>query len=44
MQGTWNAYGMQPTGFIASYRRIYAAVKAVAPGTIMVWAPNTPQG
>lgn len=44
MQGTWNLYGNQPTGFVASWQAMYAAVKAVAPETIMVWAPNTPQG
>lgn len=44
MQGLWNAYGQQPTAFIASWNECYTAVKAVAPDTIMVWAPNTPQG
>lgn len=44
MQGIWNAYGMQPTGFNVSWHIMYNAVKSVAPATIMVWAPNTPQG
>lgn len=44
MQGTWNLYGQQPTEFIASFRAMRAAVEAVAPNTIFVWAPNTPQG
>lgn len=44
MQGTWNEYGQQPTAFITSWNAMYTAVKAVAPETIMVWAPNTAQG
>lgn len=44
MQGIWNVYGMQPTAFNVSWHIMYNAVKAIAPATIMVWAPNTPQG
>ncbi|GAA5882807.1 hypothetical protein JCM16303_002468 [Sporobolomyces ruberrimus] len=44
MQGRWMQYGQQPTAFIESWTTMYNAVKAVAPQTIMVWAPNTPQG
>ncbi|GAA5975084.1 hypothetical protein JCM11641_000025 [Rhodosporidiobolus odoratus] len=44
MQGTWMPYGMQPTAFLASWKQLYNLVKTVAPETIMVWAPNTPQG
>ncbi|GAA5956278.1 hypothetical protein JCM3765_005615 [Sporobolomyces pararoseus] len=44
MQGRWMQYGQQPTAFIESWTTMYNAVKAVAPETIMVWAPNTPQG
>lgn len=44
MQGRWMQYGQQPTAFIESWTSMYNAVKAVAPDTIMVWAPNTPQG
>ncbi|CEQ38579.1 SPOSA6832_00009, partial [Sporobolomyces salmonicolor] len=44
MQGTWMTYGMQPTEFNTSWHSMYNLVKAVAPETIMVWAPNTPQG
>lgn len=44
MQGTWNLYGQQPSAFNTSWHAMYAAIKSVAPDTIMVWAPNTPQG
>ncbi|GAA5923770.1 uncharacterized protein JCM15063_003757 [Sporobolomyces koalae] len=44
MQGRWMQYGQQPTAFLQSWTTMYNAVKAVAPETIMVWAPNTPQG
>ncbi|SCZ90202.1 BZ3500_MvSof-1268-A1-R1_Chr1-3g01836 [Microbotryum saponariae] len=44
MQGTWNQYGQQPTAFNQSWHQMYNAVKAIAPDTIMVWAPNTVQG
>jgi hypothetical protein len=45
MQGLWNAnYGQRPTAFRAAWQRMYQAIKSIAPDTIMVWAPNTPQG
>ncbi|KAK4055104.1 hypothetical protein OIV83_000384 [Microbotryomycetes sp. JL201] len=44
MQGLWNRYGNQPTEFVSHWREMYTAVKSIAPDTIMVWAPNTPQG
>ena len=45
MQGLWNSqYGQRPTAFVASWRAIYTAIKAIAPLTILVWAPNTSQG
>lgn len=37
-------YGMQPQAFNQSWHNMYTLVKSVAPETIMVWAPNTPQG
>ncbi|GAA6064204.1 hypothetical protein JCM10212_001617 [Sporobolomyces blumeae] len=43
MQGLWMKYGQQPTAFRESWTTMYNAVKAVAPETIMVWAPNTAQ-
>lgn len=44
MQGTWMVYGQQPTAFNTSWHTMYSTIKATAPDTIMVWAPNTPQG
>ncbi|GAA5899065.1 hypothetical protein JCM6882_004606 [Rhodosporidiobolus microsporus] len=44
MQGTWMSYGMQPTAFLTHWVSMYNTVKAIAPNTIIVWAPNTPQG
>ncbi|GAA6010200.1 hypothetical protein JCM10207_005663 [Rhodosporidiobolus poonsookiae] len=44
MQGLWMEYGQQPTAFNQSWHQMYNLVKATAPETIMVWAPNTPQG
>lgn len=37
-------YGQKPTEFLQSWQNMYTLVKSVAPETIMVWAPNTPQG
>jgi hypothetical protein len=33
-------FGVQPSKFIPFWRRVYTAVKAVAPNTDLVWAPN----
>ncbi|KAH8921991.1 glycoside hydrolase family 26 protein [Atractiella rhizophila] len=44
MQGNWFTYGLQPTAFVQSWRRVYTAVKAVVPDVFFVWGPNTPQG
>ncbi|GAA5836199.1 hypothetical protein JCM11251_007392 [Rhodosporidiobolus azoricus] len=44
MQGTWMSYGMQPTMFLQQWVEMYNTVKSIAPDTIIVWAPNTPQG
>lgn len=44
MQGTWMKYGQQPTAFLQSWQNMYTLVKSVAPETVIVWAPNTPQG
>lgn len=43
MQGNWNEYGFQPTAYVEQWQRMYQAIKAIAPDTIMVWAPNTAQ-
>lgn len=44
MQGTWNVYGQQPTAFNSSWHQMHQTIFAIAPQTIFVWAPNTPQG
>lgn len=44
MQGQWNSYGQQPSKFLATFIAVHDGIKAIAPATIMVWAPNTPQG
>lgn len=40
MNGTWYAWGQQPTAYIAAFRTVAAAVHKTAPLTAMVWAPN----
>lgn len=40
MNGTWYAWGQQPTKYVDAYRRVAAAVHAGAPGSSMMWAPN----
>lgn len=37
-------YGQQPTAFLQSWQNMYTLVKSVAPDTVIIWAPNTPQG
>ncbi|GAA95168.1 glycoside hydrolase family 26 protein [Mixia osmundae IAM 14324] len=43
MQGLWNPYGQQPTEYVALWKIMYPAIKAIAPNTAIVWAPNTGQ-
>ncbi|MFF3065070.1 glycoside hydrolase family 26 protein [Oerskovia sp. NPDC057915] len=40
MNGSWYAWGQQPTAYVETFRRVAAAVHAEAPGTAMMWAPN----
>ena len=40
MNGSWYAWGQQPTAYIAAYREVAKAVHRVAPGSSMMWAPN----
>ncbi len=40
MNGSWYAWGQQPSAYVAAFRRVAAAVHAAAPVTAMVWAPN----
>lgn len=37
-------YGAQPTAFKAEWIKMYTAIKAIAPDTAIVWAPNAAQG
>jgi hypothetical protein len=36
--------GMQPTAFLNLWRRLYTAMKRVAPNTVMVWSPSSSNG
>jgi hypothetical protein len=40
MNGSWYAWGQQPTTYVATYRKVAQAVHQGAPGTAMMWAPN----
>lgn len=40
MNGSWYAWGQQPTAYVETFRRVAAAVHDQAPGTAMMWAPN----
>ncbi|MFJ4284695.1 glycoside hydrolase family 26 protein [Paenarthrobacter nicotinovorans] len=40
MNGSWYAWGQQPTAYVAAYQRVATAIHAKAPGSAMMWAPN----
>lgn len=40
--GSWFAYGQQPTAFVESWKRVYRAIKH--PGVYFLWAPNSGTG
>ncbi|NEM91959.1 glycoside hydrolase family 26 protein [Galbitalea soli] len=40
MNGSWYAWGEQPTLYVATFRRVALAIHAATPGTAMMWAPN----
>ncbi|MDJ0335343.1 glycosyl hydrolase [Salinibacterium sp. G-O1] len=40
MNGSWYAWGQQPSAYIAAYRTVAMAVHRLAPGSSMMWAPN----
>ncbi|MDI2035746.1 glycoside hydrolase family 26 protein [Paenarthrobacter nitroguajacolicus] len=40
MNGSWYAWGQQPTAYVAAYQRLATAIHAKAPGSAMMWAPN----
>lgn len=44
MNGSWYAWGQQPTAYIDAFRRVAGAVHSDAPGTAMMWAPNNADG
>ncbi|KAI8804288.1 glycoside hydrolase superfamily [Cladochytrium replicatum] len=44
MNAPWYPYGMQPTAFKDFYRKIHRAVRAVAPYTRFIYAPNLGTG
>ncbi|WP_082485485.1 glycoside hydrolase family 26 protein [Rathayibacter sp. Leaf296] len=44
MNGSWYAWGQQPAAYVETFRRVAAAVHADAPGSAMMWAPNSAEG
>jgi len=44
MNGSWMAYGLQPTQFIAAFRSVSRAIRAVTNSTYLVFAPNIASG
>ncbi|KAJ3398619.1 hypothetical protein HDU80_008724 [Chytriomyces hyalinus] len=40
MNGNWFAYGEQPTRYVAEYRRLVNAIRAVTRRVSFVWSPN----
>lgn len=40
MNGSWYAWGQQPSAYIAAFRVVAEAVHTGAPGSAMMWAPN----
>jgi hypothetical protein len=40
MNGSWYAWGQQPAAYIAAFRTVADAVRASAPRTALIWAPN----
>jgi hypothetical protein len=44
MNGSWYAWGQQPAAYIEAFRAVAAAVHEGAPGSAMMWAPNSAEG
>ena len=40
MNGSWYSWGQQPAAYKAAFRTVAAQVRASAPRTAMLWAPN----
>ena len=44
MNGSWYPWGQDPTAYVAAFRRVAAAIHALAPTAAMLWAPNQGEG
>jgi hypothetical protein len=44
MNGTWYPWGQDPVAYVAAFRTVAASVHRLAPGTAMLWAPNSADG
>jgi hypothetical protein len=44
MNGSWYAWGQDPTAYVAAFRRFAAVIHQRAPGVAMLWAPNSGSG
>ncbi|KAL7752624.1 hypothetical protein RI367_002159 [Sorochytrium milnesiophthora] len=44
MNGNWFAYGQKPVQYAQVFQKVATAIKAATDKTMMVWAPNTPDG
>jgi hypothetical protein len=44
MNGTWYPWGQDPVAYVAAFRMVAASVHRLAPGTAMLWAPNSADG
>ena len=40
MNGSWYAWGQEPSAYVTAFRTVATAVHADAPGSAMMWAPN----
>ncbi|ARJ06923.1 hypothetical protein B5808_18095 [Cnuibacter physcomitrellae] len=40
MNGSWYAWGQQPEEYVATFRRVAAAIHQQVPGAALMWAPN----
>lgn len=40
MQGNWMPYGGQPSAYVTQWKRMHDVIRATAPKTVLVWAPN----
>jgi len=44
MNGTWYPWAQDPAAYVAAFRTVAASVHRLAPGTAMLWAPNSADG